>query len=451
VPDLRRYVMTQATATYDRVVDSIDALRDDGVKLLQGLVRINSVNPSFPGVNRALVIGGESLCNEFLHSYYERAGLETHWVSEDPERRNLVGVRPGVGGGRSLLLDGHIDTVPPVEPESWITGSPWKPEIRDGYLYGLGSTDMKGSITAMWLAAQGIHDANVPLRGDVHLQSVVGEETMEHGLGTSACLRAGFRADAAIVTEPTSSPRPLTISPIAAGNWHFRIIVRGKSTHSGNRAAAIRPGGPGDEIGVNALEKGIKIVLALQELETQWGMNKNHPYFPPGFFTLLPGVFYSDPGVPVPYYFPNRAEIEYVAWYAPQDSADSVKLEIEDYVIAACQVDPWLRAHPPEFQWLKNWPEASTPWEHPIVRTMVQAHEAVTGQSVPDPSPQHPIAFGAASDASFLEAEGIPTLVYGPGDLSVAHCKNERVSLEEVIVAAKSLAIAVIEWCGTSE
>ena len=127
---------------------------------------------------------------------------------------------------------------------------------------------------------------------------------MQHELGTSAVLEAGFTADAAIVTEPTSIPHPLTVSPIAAGNWYFRIHVEGRATHCGNRALAIRPGGPGDAIGVNALEKAVRIVVALQELEQQWGMTKSHPYFMPGFFSLLPGVFYADPGSRHPFLLP---------------------------------------------------------------------------------------------------------------------------------------------------
>ncbi len=433
--------------TTTRILDRIDALGDTAVDLLTELVALNSVNPAFAGVVREEVIGGETRVNELLAERYAAAGLETHWVAEDPERRNLVGVRRGAGGGRSLVLNGHVDTVPPVEPESWLNGSPWNPEIRDGRLYGIGSTDMKAGGTAMWLVAQALHDEGVELKGDLLLHSVVGEETMQHELGTSACIRAGFGADAAIVTEPTSLPRPLTISPIAPGNWYFRIHVEGKSTHCGNRALAIRPGGPGDEIGVNALEKGVKIVEALQELERQWGMTKRHPYFMPGFFSILPGVFYSDPGLDIPFYFSNRAELAYSLWYPPDESAADVIDQVEEYVLGACMLDTWLRDHPPRFEWVNNWPPASTPWEHELVQTLVRAHEQVSGEPFPPPSPEHPVAFGAASDASFYEAAGIPSVVFGPGDVKLAHCRDESVALEEIIAAARSLAAAVMGWC----
>ena len=433
-----------------QLFERIDALRDEAVGLLRELVAIDSTNPSFAGVARDEVIGGETRCNEVLRERYEQAGLETHWVAPDPERKNLVGLREGTGGGRSLILNGHVDTVPPVEPDAWLTGSPWRPEIHDGRLYGLGSTDMKGSDTAMWLVAQALGDTGLRLAGDLQLHSVVGEEMMEHELGTSACVRAGFRADAAVVTEPTSYPSALTVSPVAPGNWYLRITVEGKSTHCGNRPLAIRPGGPGDAIGVNALEKGVKVVTWLQELEQQWGMTKTHPYFSPGFFSLLPGVFYSDPGKPIPFYFANRAEISYSIWYPPQQDAAEVSQEIEEYLLGACRLDPWLREHPPQFEWLNNWPPMDTSWEHPIVQAMVKGHAAASGRKLPAPSPQQPVNFGAACDGSFLEDEGIPSVVFGPGDLRLAHCKDESVELDEVIAAAKSLAACVVEWCGVA-
>jgi acetylornithine deacetylase len=91
-----------------------------------------------------------------------------------------------------------------------------------------------------------------------------------------------------------------------------------------------------------------------------------------------------------------------------------------------------------------------TAWEHPIVQAMVRGHEQATGRRVAAPSPQTPVNFGAASDGSFLEDEGIPTVVFGPGDVRVAHCKDESVELDEVIAAAKSLAACVVEWCGVA-
>jgi acetylornithine deacetylase len=435
---------------HDRVLARIDALRGETVSLLQELVGVNSTTPTLPGVVRDDVIGGETRVNEILEPRYRAAGLETHWVAGDPERRNLVGVRAGAGGGRSLILNAHVDTVAPVEPEGWLCGSPWKPELRGGRLYGLGSTDMKGSGAAMWTVAQALHDEGVELAGELQLHSVIGEEMMEHRLGTTAVIEAGFRADGAIVTEPTSHPKPLTVSTVAAGVWILRIVVHGKSTHCGNRPLAIRPGGAGDAIGVNALEKGIKVVEWLQDLEQEWGLSKSHPCFSPGFFTIGANVFRADPGVPFPAYFPNRAVIEYVIWYPPQEEAGDVARQIEEHVLAGCRLDPWLAQNPPEFEWVSNWPPMETPWWHSLTQTMVRAHESVSGEEVRDPSPAHPVNFGAASDASFYEDAGIPAIVYGPGDLKIAHCKDEYILIDELVSGAKALALAVLRWCGVA-
>ena len=430
------------------VLSAVDARRGEAVQLLEQLVSIKSINPAFPGVDREGLIGGETACNKALEPFFADAGFETHWVAEDAQRQNLVAVRPGAGGGRSLILNGHVDTVPPVDPENWITGDPWKPQTIDGRLYGLGSTDMKGGLVAMWLVARALEDAGVRLAGDLVIQCVVGEETWEHELGTTACVKAGFGADAAIVLEATSLIQPLGVCVVSAGLWALKITVAGKSTHAGNRPLAIRPGGPGDAIGVNALEKGIKVVQAIQELEVEWGMTKNHPYFPPGFFNLLPGVFYSDAGYPVPYYFPDRAEIQYDVWHDPRETGEECAREIEEFVLAMCRMDTWLRDHPPVFEWMRYYPPLKTPWDHPLTQVMVSAHEAASGERVPPPSPQAPVCFGAAMDGTWLQALGIPTIIFGPGDIRIAHCKDECVKLDEVVAAARSLTLAVLAWNG---
>ena len=112
---------------------------------------------------------------------------------------------------------------------------------------------------------------------------------MQHELGTSAVLEAGFTRRRRHRHRADVDPAPVDRLPDRRRQLVLPHPRRGPRTHCGNRALAIRPGGPGDAIGVNALEKAVKIVVALQELEQQWGLTKSHPYFMPGFFSLLPG------------------------------------------------------------------------------------------------------------------------------------------------------------------
>jgi acetylornithine deacetylase/succinyl-diaminopimelate desuccinylase-like protein len=434
----------------ERLTTRVDVLRPALTELLGELVAIDSTNPSFAGVDREAVRGGETRCNEVLCERLAGAGLETTWVAPDAERRNLVAVRRGSGGGRSLILNGHVDTVA-ADAAAWTGGDPWHPVVVDGVLRGLGACDTKAGLVAIWAALQALHDEGIDLRGDVVVHSVVGEETMEHELGTTACLRAGTRGDAAIVCEPTSGRRRLAVTGTSGGYWSLRISVEGRTTHCANRPEVVRAGGGGDAVGVNALEKGVIVLRALQELEQQWGITKRHPYCAPGAFTIMPGRFHADSPVegPAPVYFPDRATIEYSIVYPPGEQPGQPRAEIEEFVLDACRLDTWLRTHPPQFEWLVNWPALDTPWEEPIVAALVDARAAVTGEPQPTPSPADPVGF-APQDAVWYSRAGIPAVVFGPGDLRVAHAADEHVDLGEVADAAAVLALCVARWCGTS-
>lgn len=431
-----------------RVRAAVQARREEAFTLLDRLVRINSTNPDFPGIDRDAVLGGEGRCTALLGDRFAELGLATATVAPEPARPNLVATLRGAGGGRSLVLNGHVDTVAPVRGGTTWDGDPWGPERRDGVLHGLGATDMKGGLVAAWLAVRALRDAGVSLAGDLLVQAVVGEEQMQHELGTTACIEAGYGADAAIVLEPSSSPRPLSLSTTSAGNWVFRVTVHGRATHAGNRAAAVRPGGEGGALGANAVEKGLLMVQALQQLEAEWGLTRTHPAFTPGFFAINPGAFHADAGAPSPAYLADRAELDVLAWYPPDVEAEDVRAELERHLLAAAQLDPWLREHPPEFEWLGNWPAASTDWDSPHVQVLARAHERVTGMPVLAPGPLNPSGFPAVTDASFLEAAGIPTVVFGPGDLRRAHAADERIALDEIVTCAATLALAAIDWCG---
>jgi acetylornithine deacetylase len=162
----------------------------------------------------------------------------------------------------------------------------------------------------------------------------------------------------------------------------------------------------------------------------------------------MPGIFRADPGIPFPAYFPDRAELHWLLWYPPDEDDEDVMREVEEQLLGTCQLDPWLRDNPPSIEWLMRYPGMFTPWEHPLPQAMARAWEALTGEALPEPSPAYPVNFGAAMEGTWLQREGIPSIVFGPGDLRVAHAKDECVSLDEVFAAAAGLAAGAVEWCG---
>ena len=183
-------------------------------------------------------------------------------------RPNLVATLKGAGNGRSLILNGHVDTMPAGDRAKW-THDPWGGEIADGDMYGLGVCDMKAGVAAMILATRFLCEAGFPPQGDVMVQSVVDEEG--GGNGTLGCVVEGYKADAAIVTEPTR----LHVQPASRGVLLLEVDVEGRATH-----ACLKWGG------VNAIEKGVKIIQGMIELERLWLAGRRNPLFPPPTITI---------------------------------------------------------------------------------------------------------------------------------------------------------------------
>ena len=430
----------------DTVLAAVAAREEDLLEVAEALIEVDSTSASYlePGQDGQ---GGESRAGDVLAERCERLGMRTERVGPEPTRQNLVAIAPGRGGGRSLLLNGHLDTVPPTDPSAWTMADPRRPERRDGVLFGLGAADMKGPLAAGWAALAGIRDAGVELAGEVQLHGVVGEEAMEHDLGTTAVIEAGFRADAAINLEPTG----LTLTTASPGYRSLTMRVSGRSTHHGNRRLAMGPGG--EEVGVNALEKAVLVVQVMQDLEREWAAEDLHPWFPPGSFTLHPGTFSSvgAPGSPAPVFFPADAVLEYGIWYPPGWNGREVEERVEGFLAERCGTDPWLAEHPIDFTWGYDWPPFETAWEEPIVGTVAAALGAVRGSAVPPPTPDSPAAVGASVDSTWIERRGIPVVTFGPGEMAVAHSPDERVPIADLVRAAGTLALAIVAWCGSGD
>lgn len=424
-----------------RILASVDALRDDLVKLVSDIVRIPSVNPNQPGATEEESAGGESRVNEFLKPVMESIGLETDLWEAEKGRANLVGVWRGTGGGKSLIFNGHVDVVIPGPEELWTDAGPWSGKIRNGRIYGRGSVDMKGGDAAAIMAVRALLQAGYKPKGDVIVQCVVGEEMMNTEAGTGAALERGYRADAAIAMEPSTPPYRLGILPASPGVLFAVIKIKGKATHVCMRDELVRAGGRGAEIAVSALDKGVMIHQALAKLEEEWGQTKSHPTFTrPGHFTICPVTFRGGGSIS---FIPDECVIECVVWHPPQDSPDQVKQEVEQHIARFAATDSWLRDNPPDVEWWDFWwPPYDVPLDAPICQAVAAAYEAALGE------PAKFYGFAAVDDAAFLNRAGIPTITIGPGDLKVAHGANEYVEIGELVDAAKIYALSIVAWCG---
>jgi acetylornithine deacetylase len=387
------------------------------------------------------LVGDEVAGQEHVATQMERSGLKVDlweldfdelsqhaFFSIEEERKRglgLVGVTGEDSGGRSLILNGHVDVVP-VGDESLWHYSPWQGTIADGRVYGRGSVDMKGGLCCALFAAKALRDAGIRLKGRLMVESVIGEE--DGGVGTLATILRGYRADGAIVCEPTQ----LTVAPAQAGAFNFRVTIPGKAAHGCVR-----------EEGVSPIEKFFPIHEALMDLERQRNQQATDPLYD-GYelpFALCIGNVRAGTwasSVAENLVFEGRYGI------APGEDEAAARHAFERTVAEAAQGDPWLREHPPVVEWWGGqFYPARTPVEHPLVRTVTAAFEEVSGR----PARVEGMTYGA--DMGLLVNVGhTPTVLFGPGDVRVSHRPDEYVPIDELEMAARTLALAALHFCG---
>ncbi|MBW2617371.1 MAG: ArgE/DapE family deacylase [Deltaproteobacteria bacterium] len=425
------------------VVAAVDGLADELVQLLVDTVKIPSVNPNYAGQVYDEVVGGEGKVSKFLQPVMEDIGLKTDLWAVEAGRENLVGVYKGTGGGKSLIFNGHVDVVPPDPLDEWIdeSGGPWSGKISGGKIWGRGACDMKAGNAAAIIALKALLAAGYKPKGDVILEDVVGEEMMNTEAGTGATIERGYKADGAIVVEPSGPPYRLGIIPASPGVFYMIVTIKGKAVHVSVRDELIRPGGLGAAVGVNSIDKAMIVYEALNRLEEEWGQTKSHPlYTRPGHFTIHPGMITGGPSGP--FVVSDESTIHYAIWCAPQEKEEDIKAEVEEQIRRFAQTDPWLRENPPKVEWPLYWPPYDVPVDAPICQAVHTAYQAAL-----DEEPKY-YGFAAVDDAAFLNLAGIPAITIGPGSITVAHAPNEHVEIEELMDACRIYALAIVEWCG---
>lgn len=413
-----------------RVLESIDA--DAMLEYLRELVSIPSHG------------GGESEAQRSVAAKLGELGLDVDiWELdfdtlrghpgfsmpiEREEGLGVVGTLKGGDGGRSLILNGHIDTVAPGDEKNW-SYPPLEGTVVDGRVYGRGVADMKGGLCCAIYAMKAIIDAGVTLKGGLSIQSVIGEE--DGGVGALSTVLRGHTADAAVVMEPTE----LKVAPAHSGALAFTVEVPGRSAH-----ACVR------EEGVSAIEKFIPLFNALRELETERNRGINDPLYarygipyPINIGTVHGGNW---PGsVPESLVFQGRVGV------VVGERVEDARRSVEKAIAEAAEADPWLRENPPRLEWSGyQFDPSSIESDHPIVKEVQKAYADATGEQARLEGMTY------ASDMRHLiNTGGVPTVLFGPGDVRQAHAPDEYVEIGDLATAARVLALTALRFCRYEE
>jgi acetylornithine deacetylase len=365
-------------------------------ELVSALVAIDSVNPDLvPGG------AGEAEIADFVAAWLREAGLEVELDETAPGRPSVVAAARGTGGGASLMLNAHMDTVGVEGMER-----PFEPVLRDGRLYGRGAYDMKGSLAACMLAARRL--AADELSGDVIVTAVADEEYASIGVQSVLSNR---RADAAIVTEPTG----LRVCVAHKGFVWAEIETEGRAAH-GSRPAE----------GVDAITRMAPALERLAELQAALDRAPGHELVGPGSVhaSLIEG------GQELSSY-PARCRLALERRTAPGETVGDFERECEALVagIEGASVRMGLVRPPFAVD-----PDAA------VVQAVSRAAETVTGE------PAEVYGETYWMDAALTQAAGIPTVVFGPGGWG-AHAVDEWVDLASVDACADALVAAAHELC----
>jgi len=374
----------------------------ESAELLRQLVAINSINPD-------LVAGGpgEGEIARFVANWLATAGLEVKLDEPEPGRPNVIGIVRGSGGGSSLMLNAHMDTVGVASMER-----PHEPMIDGNRLYGRGANDMKGGLASIMVAAA--RAKKLGLRGDVMLTAVSDEEFAS--IGTTSIVKQ-YHADAAIVTEPTA----LDICVAHKGFTWLEVETIGTAAHGS------RP-----DLGVDAIVKMAKVLNGLEELDHALRATSSHPLLKSG--SVHASLIDGGQGFST---YPDHCKLSIERRTIPGETRERVEAEIQ-------RIFDHIAAFDPAFKATTRTTLVREPFEvhedERIVQLVRDQASAVRGRE--------PSIIGGTGwmDSALLAAAGIPTVIFGPGGAG-AHAVVEWADLDLVELCAEILLKVIEEFC----
>ena len=402
-------------AQYERLGLAVDVFEPDVRELFEKYPEVAQFPTSWePELD--LVIPTSDICTyeQWLESgYADRLNYKG--------RPNVVGTWKGVGGGRSLILNGHADSVAVGDLKSW-EHDPFGAEQVDDRIYARGAGDMKGGLLACAKALEALQAVGVRLRGDVICQSAVNEE--HSGNGTLACVARGYTADAAICADGG-----FTLKTQSGGGVYWRIRVLGREIHTGGRWRG------GKMNGVSAIEKAARIINALCDAEQQ--ANADGIRLSLGVGTIQGGTYATSTA--------KECTVSGVAYFTPamglgEAGIRAVKDLLRDAIDRIADADEWLSENKPELSFLHYDDAYVYPDGHELLPLMLATGEEMLGKTLS-------VVSMSACDARHLGNQGhIPCIVCGPGG-GGSHAPNEFISIDSYLDYIKFLALTVYHWC----
>lgn len=416
----------------DKINNWIDKNKKANIKRLQQAVQFKSTQ------------GNERNIQKFIAKYLQKLNLKIDIWDLDGERLrkhtyfysnresfrgspNVVGVLKGTGGGKSIILNGHVDVVPEGDLDQWDM-DPYSGEIIGGKMFGRGVTDMKGGSAALLIAIEAIQALDIRLKGDVIFQSVVEEES--GGAGTLDAILKGYKADAAIIPEPTN----MKIFPKQQGSKWFRLLITGRNAHGGTRYH-----------GVSAIDKAFLVNEHIKKLEEIRNKRITDPLYK-NIPIPIPINIGTIKGGDWPSSVPDMVQLEGRIGIAPSETIEEVQWEMEEWIAKLHEKDGWFYKNPVKIEWFgARWVPGEIELDHPLMDLLINNYKEITNKE--------PVIEAApwGTDGGLLsQVADVPTIVFGPGITGLAHFSNEAIEIEKVFETAKIIALTIIDWCKLS-
>lgn len=421
--------------TIEEVAEQVEERKDELLELLFKLIAFET--PAPPARNTAAA-------QAFIADYLETLGAEVDQWELYPGDELVVGVFPGTRpeANCSLILNGHVDVADVRHDEPW-QENPFTAFIQGDAITGRGAADMKGGLAGILFAMTLLKEAQVELPGDIILQSVTGEEVGE--AGTKQCCEKGYTADFALVAD-TSNLHIQGQGGVITG-W---ITVKSKETHhDAMRSSMIHAGG--GLLAASAIDKMMKLLAGLQDLERHWAVTKQYEGCRPGTNTINPAVIEGGRHAA---FVADECRVWITVHFYPDETHEQVIREIESYLLKVAAADPWLAENPPLFEWGGRsmieergeiFPALEVDPDHPAVQQLQTVHAtSLHVQPVVDVSP-------SVTDGGWFGYAGIPAVIYGPGQFHEAHAVNETLSFKQLIDFVQVMIRFIYSWSNTEK